>query len=139
LQEILTRIGASYETVDAPWGEVVPMEAIAEAARRVQPKLICAVHGDTSTTMAQPLDGIGAIARRSARWSMSMPRRPSGDGDRRDRWGADVVTGGLQKCLGGPSGSSPITISDAAAEHILTRRHVEKGIARDDIRMAMAQ
>jgi (S)-ureidoglycine-glyoxylate aminotransferase len=51
-----------------------------------------------------------------------------------DRWGADVVTGGLQKCLGGPSGSSPITISDAAAEHILTRRHVEKGIARDDIR-----
>jgi (S)-ureidoglycine-glyoxylate aminotransferase len=63
LQEILTRIGASYETVDAPWGEVVPMEAIAEAARRVQPKLICAVHGDTSTTMAQPLDGIGAIAK----------------------------------------------------------------------------
>jgi (S)-ureidoglycine-glyoxylate aminotransferase len=50
-----------------------------------------------------------------------------------DRWGADVVTGGLQKCLGGPSGSSPITISEAAAAHILHRRHVEKGIARDDI------
>jgi (S)-ureidoglycine-glyoxylate aminotransferase len=78
LQEILTRIGATYETVDAPWGEVVPMEAIAEAARRVSPKLICAVHGDTSTTMAQPLDGIGAIARRLARWSMSMPRPPLG-------------------------------------------------------------
>ena len=35
-----------------------------------------------------------------------------------DRWGADVVTGGLQKCLGGPSGSSPITLSDTAAAHI---------------------
>ena len=24
-----------------------------------------------------------------------------------DRWGADIVTGGLQKCMGGPSGSAP--------------------------------
>ncbi|WP_420226643.1 pyridoxal-phosphate-dependent aminotransferase family protein [Pigmentiphaga litoralis] len=45
----------------------------------------------------------------------------------------DVVTGGLQKCLGGPSGSSPITISDRAAEAIFARRHVEEGIRRDDI------
>jgi (S)-ureidoglycine-glyoxylate aminotransferase len=37
LQEILTRIGAKFETVDAPWGEVVPMEAIAEAARGFAP------------------------------------------------------------------------------------------------------
>jgi len=34
LQEILTRIGVSYETVDAPWGEVVPIEAIRAAALR---------------------------------------------------------------------------------------------------------
>jgi (S)-ureidoglycine---glyoxylate transaminase len=135
LQEILTRIGASYETVDAPWGEVVPMEAIAEAARRVQPKLICAVHGDTSTTMAQPLDGIGAIAQEvGALVYVDATATIGGMEIATDRWGADVVTGGLQKCLGGPSGSSPITISEAGAAHILNRRHVEKGIARDDIR-----
>jgi (S)-ureidoglycine-glyoxylate aminotransferase len=45
----------------------------------------------------------------------------------------DVVTGGLQKCLGGPSGSAPITVSDVAAEHIFSRRHVERGILRDDL------
>jgi (S)-ureidoglycine-glyoxylate aminotransferase len=39
----------------------------------------------------------------------------------------------LQKCLGGPSGSAPITISDHAADHIFARRHVEAGIRRDDI------
>jgi (S)-ureidoglycine-glyoxylate aminotransferase len=50
-----------------------------------------------------------------------------------DRWGVDVVTGGLQKCLGGPSGSAPITISDIAAAHISGRRHVEQGIRRDDL------
>jgi (S)-ureidoglycine-glyoxylate aminotransferase len=45
-----------------------------------------------------------------------------------DALGADIVTAGLQKCLGGPSGSAPITISDAAAEHIAGRRHVERGL-----------
>jgi len=134
LQEILTRIGARYETVDAPWGEVVPLDAIAEAARRLQPKLICTVHGDTSTTMAQPLDGIGAIAREvGALVYVDATATLGGMEIASDRWGADVVTGGLQKCLGGPSGSSPITMSDAAAAQILHRRHVEKGIARDDI------
>lgn len=134
LQEILTRIGAQFETIDAPWGEVVPMEAIAEAARRLQPRLICTVHGDTSTTMAQPLDGIGAIAKEvGALVYVDATATLGGMEIASDRWGVDVVTGGLQKCLGGPSGSSPITISDAAADVILARRHVEKGIARDDI------
>jgi (S)-ureidoglycine-glyoxylate aminotransferase len=92
------------------------------------------VHGDTSTTMAQPLDGIGAIAQEvGALVYVDATATIGGMEIASDRWGADVVTGGLQKCLGGPSGSSPITISEAAAAHILHRRHVEKGIARDDI------
>ena len=45
-----------------------------------------------------------------------------------DRWGVDIVTAGLQKCLGGPSGSAPITVSDRAAEYIFSRRHTELGI-----------
>jgi (S)-ureidoglycine-glyoxylate aminotransferase len=45
-----------------------------------------------------------------------------------DQWGIDVLTGGLQKCMGGPSGSAPITISDRAAEVILARRHTESGL-----------
>ena len=42
-----------------------------------------------------------------------------------------MTTAGLQKCLGGPSGSAPTTISPRAAEVIAARRHVEAGI-RDD-------
>ena len=41
LQEILTRIGAKFETVDAPWGEVVSLDAIRAAALRLRPALIC--------------------------------------------------------------------------------------------------
>ena len=133
LQEILTRIGARIATVDAPWGEVVPLEAIRAAAQKVGPKVIATVHGDTSTTMAQPLDGIGAIAREvGALVYVDATATIGGMELAADRWGADILTGGLQKCLGGPSGSSPITVSDAAAAHIFTRRHIEKGIRAAD-------
>jgi (S)-ureidoglycine-glyoxylate aminotransferase len=134
LTEILARIGAEVETVDAPWGEVVPMDAVAAAIARFQPKVVATVHGDTSTTMAQPLDGLGDLCRAAGALSYVDATATIGGMEiAADRWGVDVVTGGLQKCLGGPSGSSPITISDRAAEAIFARRHVEEGIRRDDI------
>jgi (S)-ureidoglycine-glyoxylate aminotransferase len=135
LTEILARIGAVVETVEAPWGETVPLDAIAAAIERTQPKLVASVHGDTSTTMAQPLDGLGALCRAAGALSYVDATATLGGMEiAADRWGIDVVTGGLQKCLGGPSGSAPITISDAAAAQIAARRHVERGIRRDDIR-----
>jgi (S)-ureidoglycine-glyoxylate aminotransferase len=131
LREIVERIGGVIETIDAPWGEVVPMEAIAAA---IEPKVVAAVHGDTSTTMAQPLAGLGALCRAAGALSyVDATATIGGMAIEADLWGVDLVTGGLQKCLGGPSGSAPITISDRAAEHIAARRHVEKGIIRDDI------
>ena len=134
LREIVERIGGVIETVDAPWGEVVPIDAIAAAIERTGPKVVAAVHGDTSTTMAQPLAGLGAMCWAAGALSyVDATATIGGMAIEADAWGVDVVTGGLQKCLGGPSGSAPITISDRAAEHIAARRHVEKGIVRDDI------
>jgi (S)-ureidoglycine-glyoxylate aminotransferase len=134
LTEILARIGAVVETVDAPWGETVPLDAIAAAIERFAPKVVATVHGDTSTTMAQPLEDFGALCRAAGALSYVDATATLGGMEiATDRWGIDVVTGGLQKCLGGPSGSAPITLSDAAAAHIAARRHVEQGIRRADI------
>ncbi|KWV15402.1 alanine--glyoxylate aminotransferase family protein [Xanthomonas translucens pv. translucens] len=134
LGEILGRIGAVVQSVDAPWGEVVPMATVADAIERVAPKLVACVHGDTSTTMAQPLDGLGALCRAAGALSyVDATATIGGMPIASDAWGVDVVTGGLQKCLGGPSGSAPITVSARAAETIFARRHVERGIVRDDL------
>lgn len=134
LREIGERIGAGIEMLSAPWGETVPIDQIAAAIERVGPRVVACVHGDTSTTMAQPLDGLGALCRAAGAYSyVDATATIGGMAIRTDEWGIDVVTGGLQKCLGGPSGSAPITISDRAAEYILSRRHVEKGIARADL------
>lgn len=134
LKEILQRIGATIVSVEAPWGQVVPMEAIAAAIERHGPRVVASVHGDTSTTMAQPLAGLGDLCRRAGAYSyVDATATIGGMAIDTDAWGVDIVTGGLQKCLGGPSGSAPITVSDRAAERIFARRHVEQGIRRADI------
>jgi (S)-ureidoglycine---glyoxylate transaminase len=130
LEEIAARCGANVHVYPVDWGEIVPIEVIAEAARSVRPRLIACVHGDTSTTMAQPLEGLGEIAREVGAFSYVDATATLGGMDVPvDKWGADIVTAGLQKCMGGPPGIAPITISDRAAEYIFSRRHIERGIA----------
>ncbi len=130
LTEIAERCGAQAVLVTAPWGEVVPTAEIAAAIARHKPRLFACVHGDTSTTMAQPMDGIAEACRAAGSlFYVDATATIAGMPTPADAWGADIVTGGLQKCLGGPSGIAPITISQAAAERIFSRRHVEKGLA----------
>jgi (S)-ureidoglycine---glyoxylate transaminase len=134
LTEILSRIGARIETVDAGWGEVVPLDQIAHAIERTSPKVVAAIHGDTSTTMAQPLEGLGSLCMNAGALSYVDATATIGGMEiAADRWGIDVISGGLQKCMGGPPGSAPITLSDRAATHILRRRHTEMGIRTADL------
>jgi (S)-ureidoglycine-glyoxylate aminotransferase len=83
--------------------------------------------------MAQPLAEIGALCRRhdallqvDATATIGGMRLPV------DAWQVDCVTGGLQKCLAGPSGSGPITLSDRMAEAVYRRRHIEEGLRTRD-------
>ncbi|MFC5999496.1 pyridoxal-phosphate-dependent aminotransferase family protein [Quadrisphaera sp. GCM10027208] len=129
LREIAERCGAAVHTVEVPWGEVVPPESVEEAVLRVRPKLVAVVHGDTSTTMCQPLADIGEICRRhGVLLYCDATASLGGNAFETDAWGVDVASAGLQKCLGGPPGSAPITLSTAAAGLIEARTHVEAGI-----------
>jgi (S)-ureidoglycine-glyoxylate aminotransferase len=49
-----------------------------------------------------------------------------------DHWNLDVVSAGLQKCLGGPSGSAPLTLNERAEKRIVRRRHTEQGLRQKD-------
>lgn len=130
LAEIAERCDAKVTFVEGEWGKVVDPQAVEDAVARVKPRLVACVHGDTSTTIAQPIEAIGEICRRhDALLYVDATATLGGMSVPADTWQADIVTAGLQKCMGGPSGSAPITISDRAADHIFGRRHVEKGLA----------
>ena len=131
--EIARRVGAEVKVIDAEWGTVFSMEQLEAAIREFRPALVATCQGDTSTTMAQPLDGLGEICHRyGALLQVDATATLGGMPLPVDAWQIDCVTGGLQKCLAGPSGCGPITLSDRAAEKIYRRRHIEEGLQTKD-------
>ena len=129
LAEIAERAQAEVHTIETEWGQVFPASGIEEAIIRVKPTLLALVQGDTSTTMNQPLEDIGAIcARHGVLFYSDATASLGGNAFDADAWGLDAATAGLQKCLGGPSGSSPITLSERAVDVIRSRGRVEAGI-----------
>ena len=132
LAEIAERAMAEVHTIEVPWGQVFPTSVLEEAIVRVRPHLLALVQGDTSTTMLQPLDEVGALcAKHGVLFYSDATASLGGNAFEADAWGLDAATAGLQKCLGGPSGSAPITLSERAVEVIRSRTKVEAGIREE--------
>ena len=132
LREIAERCGADVHVIEREWGTVFTPAEIEAALKEVNPKLLAIVHGDTSTTLAQPLDELGALAEKyGAILYADVTASLGGNIFELDAWGIDVATAGLQKCLAGPSGSSPITLSAKAVAVINARKSIEAGIRVD--------
>lgn len=132
LAEIAERALAEVHTIETAWGQVFPVSEIEEAVVRVKPTLLALVQGDTSTTMNQPLDEVGAVcAKHGVLFYTDATASLGGNAFEADEWEVDAATAGLQKCLGGPSGSAPITLSDRAVEVVRSRARIEAGIRED--------
>ncbi len=129
LDEIAQRSGAHVKVIQAEWGTVFDLAQIEAALKTFSPKLVAVCQGDTSTTMLQPLAGLGELCHRyGAMLQVDATASCGGTPLPVDAWAVDAVTAGLQKCLAGPSGVSPITLSKQLAETIYRRRHIEGGL-----------
>ena len=129
LAEISRRCRGEVVEMAREWGTVFTAAEIEAAIKQHKPKVLALVHGDTSTTMAQPLDGIGDICRKHDVILYSDATATLGGMDVSvDALELDAVSAGLQKCLSGPPGSSPVTVNERVTDIIARRRHVEAGI-----------
>ena len=129
LHEIASRCGAEVTTMETEWGTVFESDAIEAAVKRLRPKLVAIVHGDTSTTMAQPLAELGQICRRyDAILYVDATATLGGMDVPVDAWQIDAASAGLQKCLSGPPGSAPVTFNERVERLVLRRKHIEAGI-----------
>ena len=134
LTEIARRCGAEVHTVEAEWGQIIDPNKLEEAAKKARPRLIACVHGDTSTTMAQPLADIVRIAKQHDALVFTDATATLGGMDVAvDRWGVDAISSGLQKCMSGPPGSAPISFNERVASRVIARKHVEQGIKADGV------
>lgn len=133
LCEIAERCGAEVHKIHKEWGEIFTPDEIETAIKQIQPKVLAIVQGDTSTTMLQPLEHLGEIcARHGVLFYSDATASIGGNPFETDKWQLDAVSVGLQKCLCGPSGSAPTTLSEEAVATIRKRRHIEAGIRTDN-------
>ena len=133
LAEIARRARAEVTTIETEWGTVFEPARIEEALKNVKPKLVAMCQGDTSTTILHPLHEIGPLCRRyGALLYVDGTASLAGNPFETDAWQIDAASAGLQKCLSGPPGSSPITFNERVAEIVAARRHFEAGIRPAD-------
>jgi alanine-glyoxylate transaminase/serine-glyoxylate transaminase/serine-pyruvate transaminase len=110
----LARAGADVVRVEAEWGRAIPVERlIAAAAGGLDAMFV--VHGETSTGVAQPLDGLADACReRDALLLVDCVTSLAGHPLRLDEAGVDAAFSGTQKCLNCPPGLAPFTAGERA-------------------------
>ena len=129
LAEIARRCRAEVVEISREWGTVFTAAELTAAIEQHKPKILAIVHGDTSTTMAQPLHGIGEVCRKHGVLVYADATATLGGMNVDvDGWKLDAVSAGLQKCMSGPPGSAPVTVNERVAELVKRRKHVEAGI-----------
>jgi alanine-glyoxylate transaminase/serine-glyoxylate transaminase/serine-pyruvate transaminase len=117
----VARRGADVVRVEAPWGRAIDNELLIAAAAEGLDAMIL-VHAETSTGVAQPLDGLAdACHDKDALFMIDCVTSLGGHPLRIDEWGIDAAFSGTQKCLNCPPGLAPLTANDRALTKLNAR------------------
>jgi len=118
--EVARRSGAEVVRVDHEWGQPVDPERV--AAAHPNPKIIAAVHAETSTGARSDIAALGEL-KGDALLLVDAVTSIGGIELRADDWGIDIGYAGTQKCLGVAPGLAPFTITERAfARRVQTPR-----------------
>ncbi len=109
--DVARRCGAEVVRVDAPWGQPLDPEQV--LAAHPSPKLIAAVHAETSTGVRNDVAAIAA-GKGDALVLADCVTSLGGIPVDIDGWGVDVAYSGTQKCLGVSPGLAPFTMGERA-------------------------
>ncbi len=111
--DVAARCGAEVIAVEHQWGTPVDAQRVLDA--HPNPKVIAAVHAETSTGVRSDIAALGA-GKRDALLLVDAVTSIGGIELRADDWGVDIGYAGTQKCLGVAPGLAPFTINDRAFE-----------------------
>jgi alanine-glyoxylate transaminase/serine-glyoxylate transaminase/serine-pyruvate transaminase len=121
MADALARRGAEVVRVEAEWGRTISGERLAEAVDDRTAALFV-VHGETSTGVCQPLDGLAEVCRsHDALLLVDCVTSLGGHPLELDAAGVDVAFSGSQKCLNCPPGLAPFTIGERALAQLESR------------------
>jgi alanine-glyoxylate transaminase/serine-glyoxylate transaminase/serine-pyruvate transaminase len=122
MADALGRAGADVVTVVGEWGRALETERLIEAAADPSTRALFVVHGETSTGVAQPLDGLAdAIHAHDGLFLVDCVTSLAGHPLDLDAAGVDAAFSGTQKCLNVPPGLSPFTVGERALARLQRR------------------
>jgi len=123
LAEVAERCGAEVIKVESEWGRPLDAEALRRTCAEQRPKLLAAVHAETSTGVLQSVPLLAAAAHdNGALLLLDTVTSLGGCAVCLDEWGVDAAYSGSQKCLGALPGLSPVSFSDRAVAAVQARR-----------------
>ena len=109
--EVAAKCRAEVVRVDFPWAQ--PVDATTVLAAHPSPKVIAAVHAETSTGVRSDIDALAA-GKGDALLLVDCVTSLGGIPFAADDWGVDIAYAGTQKCLGVPPGLAPLTLNERA-------------------------
>jgi len=108
--------GKRVVRLEAPWGQAIRPEQVADALAADHFDAVALVHNETSTGVINPLPQIAAVVQRHPDTLLLVDAVSSLGGApvEVDAWGLDVCLTSSQKCLALPPGLSFAAVSDRA-------------------------
>ena len=118
LAQMCERYGASVTRLDVEWGRACDPDALRKALQSSPADIVAMVQAETSTGVLNPIDALAPIAR--GHGALTIVDAVSSFGGQPldvEAWAIDACYSCTQKCLGAPSGLSPVVFSPRALEH----------------------
>ncbi|KAM8804804.1 alanine--glyoxylate aminotransferase [Eudromia elegans] len=121
--DMAARLGADVREVRKAPGEFFTARDIEEALVQHHPAVLFLTHGESSTGVLQPLEGLGELCHRhGCLLLVDAVASLGGAPILMDQLGIDILYSAPQKVLGAPPGSAPISFSERAREKVLRRK-----------------
>ncbi|XP_076014897.1 alanine--glyoxylate aminotransferase-like [Genypterus blacodes] len=121
--DMAERTGARVSTIVAPPGGSFTVAEIEQALSKHTPVLFFLTHGESSTGVLHPLEGIGQLCHKyHCLFLVDCVASLGGAPLHMDQQGIDILYTGSQKVLNAPPGTAPISFSQRACQKIFNRK-----------------
>ncbi|XP_054138958.1 alanine--glyoxylate aminotransferase [Melozone crissalis] len=121
--EIARRLGANVCELLKPPGKYFTPQDIEQGLVQHKPLVLFITHGESSTGVLQPLEGLGELCHRhGCLLLVDAVASLGGAPIFMDQQEIDVLYSGSQKVLNAPPGTAPISFSERAREKLLRRK-----------------
>jgi alanine-glyoxylate transaminase/serine-glyoxylate transaminase/serine-pyruvate transaminase len=124
MSEILRLYDANVIPIHHEWGEAIDINRVSETLKKYpNTKLVCAVHGESSTGVISNIQGIGEICKdHEALFLVDVACTIINENVKMDEWGIDTIYCNSQKSIASSPGLAPFSLSEKAINCIKKRK-----------------